>query len=236
MAQVSASSPSCNYPPPMPQPLRDAALGAYFQRAGGRLCLNESRYFASGTGGAGLVGAFLWWELRHFGVRVGVGLSSVRVSRLLLTFSNHCRHEVLPFTIPLAYFFLLPQPSSIPKQDEGDDDAEPFMASSTEYTPLPTDEGEDGTPGYHRSRIVALSASDKWRLVKPIIPRYMLPLCECPPWCMRLGLLTQIPVKFACIWLVDILENLSPTCSPICFLVRVYDQPGPFTYLSFLQT
>lgn len=36
-----------------------------------------TRYFASGTGGAGLVGAFLWWELRRLGVRVGVGLSSV---------------------------------------------------------------------------------------------------------------------------------------------------------------
>ena len=37
----------------------------------------SSRYFASGTGGAGLVGAFLWWELRGLGVRLGVGLSSV---------------------------------------------------------------------------------------------------------------------------------------------------------------
>ena len=38
------------------------------------------RYFASGTGAAGLVGAFLWWELRVLGVRTGVGLSSVRRS------------------------------------------------------------------------------------------------------------------------------------------------------------
>ena len=35
------------------------------------------RYFASGTGAAGLVGAFLWWELRNLGVQTGVGLSSV---------------------------------------------------------------------------------------------------------------------------------------------------------------
>ncbi len=35
-------------------------------------------YFASGTGAAGLVGAFLWWEIRGLGVRIGVGLSSVR--------------------------------------------------------------------------------------------------------------------------------------------------------------
>ncbi|KAF9022195.1 batten's disease protein Cln3 [Hymenopellis radicata] len=45
-------------------------------------------YFASGTGAAGLVGAFLWWELRSFGVRVGVGLSCF-----------------LPFVIPLTFFF-----------------------------------------------------------------------------------------------------------------------------------
>lgn len=38
-----------------------------------------NRYFASGTGAAGLVGAFIWWEVRGFGVRVGVGLSAVRV-------------------------------------------------------------------------------------------------------------------------------------------------------------
>jgi hypothetical protein len=37
-----------------------------------------SRYFASGTGAAGLVGAFLWWEVRGFGVRTGVGISAVR--------------------------------------------------------------------------------------------------------------------------------------------------------------
>ena len=35
------------------------------------------RYFASGTGAAGLVGALVWWEMRSFGVRTGVGISSV---------------------------------------------------------------------------------------------------------------------------------------------------------------
>ena|ERR1700683_2205567 len=37
-----------------------------------------SRYFASGTGAAGLVGALLWWEVRGLGVRTGVGISAVR--------------------------------------------------------------------------------------------------------------------------------------------------------------
>jgi battenin len=38
---------------------------------------HEFRHFASGTGAAGLVGAFLWWEVRGMGVRTGVGLSAV---------------------------------------------------------------------------------------------------------------------------------------------------------------
>jgi len=82
--------------------------------------------------------------------------------------------------IPLAYFFLLPHPSSISKRDEDDDDAGPVVGSSAEYLPLPTDEGGGVTAGYRHSRNVALSASDKWRLVKPMIPKYMLPLCEYP--------------------------------------------------------
>lgn len=36
-------------------------------------------YFSSGTGGAGLLGAGLWWGLRSLGVREGVGISSVSI-------------------------------------------------------------------------------------------------------------------------------------------------------------
>lgn len=86
--------------------------------------------------------------------------------------------KVLPLTIPLTYFFLLPQPS-VSNHDEEGDGTELLVASSTEYTPLPTDENESTTVEYRRSRrTVALSAGDKWRLVKPMIPKYMLPLCE----------------------------------------------------------
>ena len=42
------------------------------------LVLMAKSYFASGTGAAGLVGAFLWWELRNLGVQTGVGISAVR--------------------------------------------------------------------------------------------------------------------------------------------------------------
>jgi battenin len=34
-------------------------------------------WFASGTGAAGVVGAAFWWLLRHLGVQIGLGLSSV---------------------------------------------------------------------------------------------------------------------------------------------------------------
>lgn len=34
-------------------------------------------YFASGTGGAGVGGAGLWWELRKLGVRRGIGACGV---------------------------------------------------------------------------------------------------------------------------------------------------------------
>jgi battenin len=43
-----------------------------------KLILSTNRYFASGTGAAGLIGAFLWWEVRGLGVRTGVGISAVR--------------------------------------------------------------------------------------------------------------------------------------------------------------
>ncbi|ESK92301.1 hypothetical protein Moror_4699 [Moniliophthora roreri MCA 2997] len=122
-------------------------------------------YFASGTGAAGLVGAFLWWELRGFGVRVGVGLSSV-----------------LPLIIPLTYFFLLPSNdsflyTSIPSLDE--EYGISSAAATLPYTPLATNEdelGEEGRTPLELKRNVALSISDKWHLVKPLLAKYMLPL------------------------------------------------------------
>jgi len=112
-------------------------------------------YFASGTGGAGLFGAFLWWELRNLGVRTGVGISSV-----------------MPFVTPIAYMFLLPRPSEF-SDLEGDFE----RSDSVTYTPLATTEDED-VEELLDSKLppVSLTATDKWRLLKPMLLKYMLPL------------------------------------------------------------
>jgi len=114
-------------------------------------------YFASGTGAAGLVGAFLWWEVRGLGVRVGVGLSSV-----------------LPIIIPATYFFLLPHSSAF----QSAHDSPNGQGSTVPYTPLPANEesGEEDNLPTTPSKNFSLSANDKLRLVKPLLIRYMVPL------------------------------------------------------------
>ena len=91
----------------------------------------------------------------------------------------------MPLTIPVAYWFLLPRPAefvslSLPTDYEDEAIGAP---STSEYAPIPTDEGDDdGQNGRYRTQIeksaVALSVPDKWRLVKPLLLRYMFPLCK----------------------------------------------------------
>ncbi|KAL5497873.1 BTN1 [Sanghuangporus vaninii] len=124
-------------------------------------------YFASGTGAAGLVGAFVWWEMRNLGVRTGVGISSL-----------------FPLIIPLTYFFIRPSPKdfeqlSIPT-------SESTAAIASEYTPLPVDDATSSIEGERedvdeqmppdKAHVVALSGQDKWNLVRPLLVKYMLPL------------------------------------------------------------
>ncbi|KAJ3822411.1 batten's disease protein Cln3 [Lentinula raphanica] len=123
-------------------------------------------YFASGTGAAGLVGAFLWWEVRGLGVRVGVGLSSI-----------------LPFIIPATYFFLLPNNSAFLYSSSPPSGYESANGPghAMPYTPLAaTDEEEEGEEeGILRAgprKNVSLTFNDKVRLVRPLITTYMLPL------------------------------------------------------------
>ncbi|KAG8748765.1 battenin CLN3 protein [Ceratobasidium sp. 423] len=118
-------------------------------------------YFASGTGAAGLVGAGLWWELRALGVRLGVGLSAL-----------------LPFVIPITYFTLLPPPGDYTTTVGS---GATWNNPGSEYTALPGDdiEAEDNSPVGVASAVAplpGLSSSDKWRLVRPLLMKYMLPL------------------------------------------------------------
>lgn len=116
-------------------------------------------YFASGTGAAGIVGAFMWWELRGLGVQTGVGISAV-----------------LPFILPITYFFLLPRPAAFS-----------HLPSSTSYIPISADDVETGIDddvstqddteiSVEPKATAGLSAADKLRLVKPMLLKYMLPL------------------------------------------------------------
>lgn len=93
----------------------------------------------------------------------------------------------MPLVIPLTYFFLLPAPSAFLYHDTLTSAYEDFTSpvaalSAAPYTPLATSEDQDGEEEGALSsgpkRNVALSAADKWRLVKPLLPKYMLPLCK----------------------------------------------------------
>lgn len=148
--------------------------------------MTTRRYFASGTGAAGLVGALLWWELRALGVRTGVGLSSVRRPNRRSAQRPLTAAQMLPLVIPATYFLLLPRPAAFNEADipsVGDEAAVPAVP----YIALPTGDGEEAEADEPLHALpeagdtkngVALSAGDKWRLVKPLLPKYMLPLCQ----------------------------------------------------------
>ncbi|KAJ7077800.1 batten's disease protein Cln3, partial [Mycena crocata] len=122
-------------------------------------------YFASGTGAAGLVGALLWWEVRGLGVRVGVGLSSVMPFIIPLTASplyQIFRTHIYSLRSTTRYFPARPR-------------------ANMPYTPLAQAEDdlageEEGSSPSGPKYNVSLSLSDKWRLARPLLVRYMLPL------------------------------------------------------------
>jgi hypothetical protein len=93
--------------------------------------------------------------------------------------------QVMPFIIPLTYFFLLPRPStfaSLPASSYDDEIEENIVPIP--YAPIPTSEsdanGEEQGSFPPAPKHIALSVQDKWRLVKPLFWKYMLPLCKLP--------------------------------------------------------
>lgn len=101
---------------------------------------------------------------------MGVGLSSV-----------------LPFVLPAIYFGLLPDPTTIATTVPDDEYDNESMAESptVSYAPVPTmevsaDEDNSATAAEDEAQHkVALTKSEKLCLVKPLLIRFMLPLCEC---------------------------------------------------------
>lgn len=86
--------------------------------------------------------------------------------------------KVLPFVIPLTYFLLLPRPQVFSSLIlPGIEDS---ASSRSEYTQLPVSEENEDVAMVEPAPLTtkALSIGDKWQLLKPMIPRYMMPLCK----------------------------------------------------------
>lgn len=107
------------------------------------------------------------------------------VQFFLLKYNHNYLLQIMPSVIPLTYFFVLPRASAFlyATTPAYEDILSPPMATEAlPYTPLATAEDEVGeeegsqSPGPKRG--VALSISDKWRLVQPMLSKYMFPLCK----------------------------------------------------------
>lgn len=91
----------------------------------------------------------------------------------------------MPLAIPLTYFFFLPLNTaffSLPPTSYEALASSSEVVSDLPYTSLATNEEEireeEDVLASLPKREVALSLDDKWRLVKPLLSKYMLPLCK----------------------------------------------------------
>lgn len=81
----------------------------------------------------------------------------------------------------MQYYLLLPHPTVFLANSVAYEDV-PSAAANMPYTPLAAEDDmvgeEEGSSPSGPKANVSLSASDKWRLVRPLLLRYMLPLCK----------------------------------------------------------
>lgn len=91
--------------------------------------------------------------------------------------------QVMPLAIPLTFFLVTPRPDalsslSLPAEYGNESLGVP---STVPYSAIPTEDVDDdhdsSMSNVRTEKSFALSASDKWRLVKPLLLKYMLPLC-----------------------------------------------------------
>ncbi|KAJ9098490.1 hypothetical protein QFC19_006357 [Naganishia cerealis] len=126
--------------------------------------------WSSGTGGAGIGGAGLWWILRGLGVKRGIAIASV-----------------LPFAFPLVFFFLLPEFHRLDGHSVLEDDC--THGTIAQQPIFAADDDDDLSihtefDGHARKVIlpsaavyeVVLSTQEKIELVKPLVLKFMLPL------------------------------------------------------------
>ena len=114
-----------------------------------------------------------------------MGFSAVgRLFSYSLAIAALLRYQVLPVLLPLTYFLLLPRPAAFMD-----------LPSPGSYSPLPDEDPDvsavdvaegDTLLGQPSKVPVFLTARDKWRLVKPMIFKYMLPLCKRSPLTHRM--------------------------------------------------
>ncbi|OCF56338.1 protein BTN1 [Kwoniella mangroviensis CBS 10435] len=134
--------------------------------------------WSSGTGFAGIAGAGIWWLLRGLGVRSGLGLSSI-----------------LPLFFPITYKFLLPSHQELGSMSSdrnlgeyqpisNNDDTVPpsIYITPPSQDPIPqlatSIEAEDNSkPSLQTRHRIHLSTKEKLDLLKPLVLRYMVPLC-----------------------------------------------------------
>ena len=121
----------------------------------------------------------------------------------------------MPFIIPLTYYFLLPSSAAFRSLIVDDDSAQ----LAFEYVPIPAAEGaadrEEGMLPLQKG--VSLTAEDKWQLVKPLLLRYMLPLCE-----FFVDILNWLCLTFwdiVCVYLVSFLSDFPEYATLTLWLV-----------------
>ncbi|ODN81096.1 protein BTN1 [Cryptococcus amylolentus CBS 6039] len=147
--------------------------------------------WASGTGFAGVAGAVIWWVLRGLGVKTGLGLSSVLPLFFPVTYTyilppfSHLPSDLSPY-----------QPLSTTADDAEDDlpQASPTVpgilisAPSSEYVPQRSpllSSLSDPHQAFHpagedvegKMNGLRLTTKEKMVLLRPLVVRYMLPLC-----------------------------------------------------------
>ncbi|KAK8844113.1 hypothetical protein IAR55_006907 [Kwoniella newhampshirensis] len=145
--------------------------------------------WASGTGFAGIAGAGIWWMLRGLGVKKGLGLSSI----LPLFFPMTYKYLLPPFThlafdlssdqsyqqipadaVPPSIFVTPPSTDFVPRLSDTLSRRGSFDRYRTSSPPVDHDgkyADRDGTGN------VRLTTKEKLDLLRPLVLRYMVPLC-----------------------------------------------------------